>query len=65
MNIYTTTLMAFQSKMSDIENRNAEWKKRIKQQFRDSMNFPRKQKKKVRKSLQLEWSIACWNPFNL
>jgi len=38
------------------------WKDEIRIKFRDSMNLPRKKKKKVRKSLQLDWSIACWEP---
>lgn len=38
-------------------------KERIKKEFRESCNLPRKKKKRVRKNLQLEWSIANWNPF--
>lgn len=64
MNTLTSLLATFQYNVFDMENRNDEWKERIKLQFRDSMNLPRKQKKKVRKHLQLEWSIASWNPFN-
>jgi uncharacterized membrane protein YbaN (DUF454 family) len=47
---------------ADFESRQEEWKERIVQKFRDSRNLPRKKKKAIRKNLQLEWSIACWNP---
>ena len=41
-----------------------EWKKRILDEWEKSKNYPRKKKKRVRKELQLDWSIACWNPFD-
>ena len=50
--------------MKEMEEMEKNWKARIRKQWQESKNFPRKKKKRVRKELQLEWSIACWNPFN-
>jgi hypothetical protein len=52
-----TTGMAMMEEMSE---RNQEWEKRVRRQFRESMNLPRKKKKKVRKSLNLEYNIILW-----
>ena len=41
-----------------------EWKDRIIKRWDESRNFPRKKKKLVRKSLQLEWDIARYNPLD-
>jgi hypothetical protein len=49
---------------SVIEDNQEAWKERIIKKYIDSVNLPRKKKKKLRKSLQLEWNIANWNPFN-
>ena len=49
---------------SEIENNMEEWKDRIRKQWEESKNFPRKKKKRVRKELLIDWSIACWNPFD-
>jgi hypothetical protein len=46
------------------EANQSEWKDRILKQWEESKNFPRKKKKQVRKSLKLDWSIACYNPFS-
>jgi hypothetical protein len=46
-------------------SRQEEWKDRILKKWNESRNFPRKLKKRVRKELQIEWSIACWNPFEI
>ena len=40
-----------------------EWQERIRAQWEESKNFPSKKKKRVRKELLLEWSIACYDPF--
>jgi len=40
------------------------WKDEIREEWEKSKNYPRKKKKKVRKSLQLDWSIASWSPFD-
>jgi hypothetical protein len=52
------------SELYNFEKQQEDWKERIKKEFRESSNLPRKKKKQVRKNLQLEWSIANWNPFN-
>lgn len=49
--------------MNEIEISNEEWKKRIRDEWEKSKNYPRKKKKRVRKELLLDWSIANWNPF--
>ena len=49
---------------SEYENNREKHKQKILKQYIDSSNLPRKKKKKLRKSLQLEWNIANWNPFN-
>jgi hypothetical protein len=51
------------SELYNFEKQQEDWKERIKKEFRESCNLPRKKKKRVRKNLQLEWSIANWNPF--
>lgn len=60
MSLYCTYLAFFDG----VSQGNERWKERIKKEFRDSMNLPRKKKKAVRKRLYLEWDIANWNPFN-
>ena len=46
-----------------MEKRQEENKKKILKEWKESANYPRKKKKAVRKRLNLEWSIANWNPF--
>jgi hypothetical protein len=41
-----------------------DWKERILKQWEESKKMPRKKKKKIRKELLLEWSIANYDPFN-
>lgn len=41
-----------------------EWQERIRKEWHNSKNYPRKKKKAVRKELLLEWNIACYDPFN-
>ncbi len=50
--------------MQEIQEMEKSWKTRILKQWQESKNYPRKKKKAVRKNLQLEWNIACWNPLN-
>ena len=52
------------SELYNFEKQQEDWKERIKKEFRESCNLPRKKKKRVRKNLQLEWSVANWSPFN-
>lgn len=40
------------------------WKDEILEQWRLSFKMPRKKKKRVRKELRLDWSIACYDPFD-
>ncbi len=49
---------------SMMEVHNNEWKERILKKWEESKNLPRKKKKKERKSLSIEWSIASWSPFD-
>lgn len=35
----------------------------ILERWEESKKMPRKMKKKVRKSILLDWSIACYDPF--
>ena len=54
--------MAFTMK-NDMEANMEEWKDRIIAEWEESKNYPRKKKKKVRKSLLLDWSIASYDIF--
>ena len=49
--------------MESIKAKSEEKKEWILAEWERSKNYPRKKKKKVRKSLLLDWSIANWNPF--
>ena len=53
--------MAF-TMQNSMNNNMEEWKDRIRAEWEESKNYPRKKKKKVRKSLLIDWSIANWNP---
>lgn len=44
---------------------NEEWKNRIRQQWQESKKFPRKKKKLIRKELLLDYSFACYDPFDI
>lgn len=46
-----------------VEANNEKWKNDILKKWEESKNFPRKKKKKERKHLLLEWSVASWSPF--
>jgi hypothetical protein len=50
--------------MNEMETRSENWKDRIRAEWENSKNYPRKKKKRVRKELVVEWSIACWSPFD-
>ncbi len=39
------------------------WKAEIKADYRRTFSMPRKKKKRIRKELRLDWSIACYDPF--
>ncbi len=64
MNIGTGAyLILGMSMMADMQHQSEDWKKRIRAKWEESKNYPRKKKKRVRKELLLEWSIACYDPF--
>jgi hypothetical protein len=56
-------LMTCMGMMESIKTQSEKRKEEILEEWERSKNYPRKKKKKVRKHLQLDWSIACWNPF--
>lgn len=53
------------SDMEDTKAKNDEWKKRIKEDWKKTYNMPRKKKKARRKELLLDWSFACYDPFDI
>ena len=57
-------MMMGMSIMNEMNTQSEDWKKRILLEWEASKNYPRKKKKRVRKELQLDWSIANWNPFD-
>lgn len=61
--IYKKYLPFISFSLSMFHTENKEWKERILQKWEDSKKLPRKKKKKLRKELQIEWEIACWNPY--
>lgn len=50
--------------MNQMESGMEEWKERIRKEWENSKNYPRKKKKRVRKELLLDWSFANWSPFD-
>jgi len=48
--------------MGAVKMNQSKWKQDILDEWGKSKNYPRKKKKKVRKHLQLDWNLACWNP---
>ena len=53
--------MAF-TMQTEMDANMEEWKERILVKWEESKKMPRKMKKKVRKELLVEWSIANWKP---
>lgn len=51
------------SMMENMNTMSEDRKREILAKWKESKNYPRKKKKQVRKELQLDWSIAYWNPF--
>lgn len=65
--MYKSMLFAHASFFNEFDtfNRNMEnWKNDIKLKWVESKKFPRKKKKRVRKELTLDWSIANHNIFD-
>lgn len=56
--------MAFANVYAELESGKEQWQQEIKAEWRKSRNYPRKKKKRVRKSLELDWQIATFNPFD-
>jgi hypothetical protein len=63
MSINIGAILGMASMMAaEMQYQQDEWKDRIRKQWKESRNLPRKKKKALRKSLLVNWSIACWNP---
>lgn len=56
-------LMMGMNMMNEMKTQSEERKEYILAEWRKTKNYPRKKKKRVRRELQLDYSIACWNPF--
>lgn len=52
------------SMQANMDAMQEDWQERILKQWEESKKMPRKKKKRVRKELLLEWSIANYDPFN-
>lgn len=52
------------SMMNTLESGQEAWKDRIRAEWEESKNYPRKKKKQVRKRLLIDWSFACWSPYD-
>ena len=61
---YAREIIAMGLSMEFLEARNEQWKEEILEKWELTKKMPRKKKKQERKSLQLDWSIACWSPFD-
>jgi len=65
MTLNKSAILGFAALMMDrVEMNQDKWKQEILDEWEKSKNYPRKKKKKVRKHLQLDWNLACWNPFD-
>ena len=64
MNYMNTLINLTFTMRTEMEANMEEWKDRIRKEWEESKKFPRKKKKRVRKELLLDWSIACWNPLD-
>ena len=63
MNSLLGGMSFYMDEIYTFESSREQWKEMIIQKFRESRNLPRKKKKQVRKELQVDWNIACWDPF--
>lgn len=57
-------LMMGMQAMNQIEANTEEWKDRLRKEWQETKNMPRKMKKRRRKEILIDWSIANWSPFN-
>jgi len=55
--------MAF-TMQNNMKSNMDEWKERILNDWEKSKKMPRKMKKRVRRELNVDWSIANWDPFD-
>lgn len=62
LNLYMALAVPFMQELEEIQAKQEKHKKEILAEWRNSMNYPRKKKKEVRKRLRVEWAIANWNP---
>jgi hypothetical protein len=56
-------MMGLQS-MNEMKTQQEEWKDRLLKEWEESKKMPRKLKKKRRKEILIDWSIANYDPFN-
>lgn len=47
---------------SQIDANMEEWKDRLRKEWQDTKKMPRKMKKRRRKEIMIDWSIANWSP---
>lgn len=59
----STYIISGMSEIGEMHRRQEEYRKEILKKWDETKNYPRKLKKKTRKHLALEWSIANWSPF--
>jgi len=58
-------LLGFALAMESMMEVNQEkWKDEIRAKWELTKKMPRKKKKRERKSLLIDWSFACWSPFD-
>ena len=50
--------------LATMEVNQEQWKDEIRQKWVESRKLPRKKKKRERKSLLLDFSIASWSPYD-
>jgi len=51
--------------LSDLNDSRESFKQRVRDDWKKTYKMPRKMKKRVRKSLELDWQIANYDPFNI
>lgn len=65
LNLYMALAAPFMQELQEIKEKQEKHKEEIRAEWRNSMNYPRKKKKEVRKRLRVEWAIANWNPMEI
>lgn len=59
---FSSYIMSGMSEIGMMHERQERHKKEILNRWEETKQYPRKLKKMTRKRLELEWSIANWNP---